>query len=99
MADEQPELNAAADDYFRTLPGLKYPPALATAFPRIVNTLFEFKDNKPKLRSYFDSLIEDGRGGRQGFPFDVLMSIQDLRELMLGDVNQFVMDDTTKWVS
>lgn len=99
MADEKPELNAAADDYFRTLAGLKYPQALATAYPRIVNTLFEFKDNKLKLRGYFDSLIEDARGGRQGFPFDVLMDIQALREVMLGDVNQFVLNDTTKWVS
>lgn len=36
---------------------------------------------------------------RQGFPFDVLMDIQALREFMLGDVNQFVADDSTKWVS
>ncbi|MBE0474579.1 hypothetical protein [Rhodoferax sp.] len=99
MADEPVQLQVDVDAYFRTLAGLKYPQALAMAFPRIVNTLFEFKDNKPKLRGYFDSLIEDARGGRQGFPFDVLMDIQDLREAMLGDVNQFVLDDTTKWVS
>jgi hypothetical protein len=99
MADEQAQLKADADDYFRTLAGLKYPQALVTAFPRIVNTLFEFKDNKLKLHDYFDSLVKDVRGGRQGFPFDVLMNLQDLREVMLGDVNQFVMDDTTKWVS
>ena len=99
MAEDQAQLKADAEAYFRTLAGLKYPQALATAFPRIVNTLFEFKDNKLKLRGYFDSLIEDARGGRHGFPFEVLMDIQDLRELMLVDVNQFVMDDTTKWVS
>lgn len=99
MTEEHAELKADADAYFRTLVDLKYPQALATAFPRIVNTLFEFKDNKLKLRDYFDSLIADVRGGRQGFTFEVLMDIQGLRELMLGDVNQVVMDDTTKWVS
>lgn len=99
MADDQPQLKAAADDYFRTLPGLKYPQALMDAFPRIANTIFDVKDDPPKLRGYFDSLINDERGGRRGFPFDVLMDIQDLREVMIGDVNQFVSDDTTKWVS
>lgn len=99
MADEQAQLKADADEYFRTLAGLKYPQALVTAFPRIANTLFEFKNNKLKLRAYFDSLIEDTRGGRHGFPFVVLMNLQDLREVMLGDVKRFGMDDTTKWVS
>jgi len=99
MADDQAQLKDAAADYFRSVQGLKYPQALADAFPRIANTLFELKDNKLNLRSYFDSLIADTRAGRHGFPFDVLMEIQELRETMIGDVNQFVMDDTTKWVS
>ena len=99
MADDQAQLNAAAADYFRSLQGLKFPQALADAYPRIANTIFDLKDDQLKLRSYFDSLIEDTRAGRHGFPFDVLMDIQELRETMIGDVNQFVMDDTTKWVS
>ena len=99
MADDQVHLKAEAADYFRSLQGLKYPQALADAFPRIANAIFDVKDNKLNLRNYFDSLIEDTRTGRHGFPFDVLMDLQDLREAMIGDVNQFVMDDTTKWVS
>ena len=99
MDDEKTQLNAAAADYFRSLAGLKYPQALADAHPRIANTIFELKEFQPRLRDYFDSLIADARGGRHGFRFDVLMDIQGLREVMLGDVNQFVLDDTTKWVS
>ena len=99
MAEDQAQLNAAAADHFRSLQGLKFPQALADAYPRIANTIFDLKDDQLKLRSYFDSLIEDTRAGRHGFPFDVLMDIQELRETMIGDVNQFVMDDTTKWVS
>ena len=99
MADDQAQLKDAAADYLRSVHGLKYPQALADAYPRIVNALFELKDDQLKLRNYFDSLIEDTRAGRHGFPFDVLMEIQELRETMIGDVNQFVMDDTTKWVS
>ena len=99
MTDDKPQLNAAADDFFRTLAGLKYPQALADEYPRIANAIFELKDDKPKLREHFDALTKNARGQRQGFPFAVLMNIQDLREIMLGDVNQFVLDDVNKWVS
>lgn len=99
MTDDIVQLSAAAEDYFRTLEGLKFPQALASQYPRIAQTIFNLKDDETQLRACFASLIEDARGDRQGFPFDVLMDIQTLRELMLGDVNQFVADDTTKWVS
>lgn len=99
MADEKPQLDKAAEDYFRALPDLKYPQALVDAYPRIVNKLFELKDSKVPLREYFDSLTNDTRGKRAGFPFSVLMNLQDVREIMLGDANGFVADDTTKWVS
>ncbi len=99
MSDDTVQLNAAAENYFRTLANLKYPLALAEQYPRIAQTIFNLKDDATQLRAYFSSLIEDARGDRHGFPFDVLMDIQALRELMLGDVNQFVADDTTKWVS
>lgn len=97
-ADEGP-LDAAADKYFRSVEGLKYPQALVDRFARIANKIVSLKGDKRQLRAYFDSLTSDDRGGRQGFPFSVLMEIQDLREAMLGDVNGFVLDDTTKWVS
>ena len=99
MAEDQVQLEGTAENYLRTLPGLKYPQALVDKFPRIVNMIVKLKDDKTKLRAYFDSLTNDTRGGRQGFPFNVLMNIQDLREAMLGDVTGFVLDDTTKWVS
>lgn len=99
MTDNIVQLNAAAEDYFRTLEGLKYPQALAEQYPRIAQTIFNLKDDETQLRACFASLIEDARGDRHGFPFDVLMDVQTLREFMLGDVNQFVADDTTKWVS
>ena len=99
MADEKPTLDKAADDYLRALPGLKYPQGLVDQFPRIANKLFELKDDKTKLRAYFESLTNDTRGKRNGFPFGVLMNLQDLRETMVGDATGFVADDTTKWVS
>lgn len=99
MTDDTAQLKSAAQDYFSTLAGLSYPQALADKYPRIAQTIFDLKDDETQLRACFASLIEDARGDRQGFPFDVLMDIQALREVMLGDVNRFVADDTTKWVS
>lgn len=99
MTDEIVQLSAEAENYFRTQAGWAYPQALADQYPRIAQTIFHLKDDPNGLRAYFASLIEDARGDRHGFPFDVLMDIQALREKMLGDVNQFVADDTTKWVS
>lgn len=99
MAEDKVQLDSAADNYFRALPGLKYPQALADEYPRIANKIFELKDDKRQLISYFDSLSNNTRGARQGFPFSVLMNIQDLREIMVGDTTGFVLDDSTKWVS
>ncbi len=103
MADDKPaekvQLDSTADTYFRSLTGLKYPQALVDQFPRVANRLAELKDDKPKLVEYFNSLTNNQRDKRNGFPFSVLMNIQDLREIMVGDANGFVLTDTTKWVS
>lgn len=97
--EDKPKLDGAADEYFRTLPGLKYPQALVDGYPRIANKIVELKDDKRQLVGYFESLSNNTRGTRQGFPFSVLMNIQDLREVMVGDATGFVLDDTNKWVS
>lgn len=93
---ENVELSVDADSYFRTLPGTDYPQALASGYPRIANAIVELRDDRAKLTQYFDSLLNDTRGGRQGFPFAVLMELQNLRDLMLGNV--FGPDDSTRWV-
>ncbi|HEX5805682.1 MAG TPA: hypothetical protein VFY31_05025 [Macromonas sp.] len=87
------------EDYLRNTPGLKYPQALATQFPRIVNQLVAAKADPDKLKAALRELTHDHRGKRQGFPFDVLMDLQDLQEFMLGEHGTgFVMDDINKWV-
>ncbi|HEX6005436.1 MAG TPA: hypothetical protein VFZ14_15740 [Burkholderiales bacterium] len=81
---EDVELSGEADDFFRTLPGDAYPQALVDQYPRIANTIVELRYDRAKLEDYFQSLLNDSRGGRQGFPFGVLMNLQNLREAMLG---------------
>jgi len=93
------QLSSEADAYFRSIEGLKYPQALVDQYPRIANQLAELKDSKTKLREYFKSLTNDERGNRAGFPFGVLMNLQDLRDAMLGPTDAFGFDEATKWVS
>lgn len=78
------ELSPEADDFFRTLPGDAYPQALVDQYPRIANTIVELRYDREKLGNYFQSLLNDSRGGRQGFPFAVLMNLQNLHDAMLG---------------
>lgn len=83
--DEKVELSHEADDFFRKLPGNEYPQALVDHYPRIANTIVELRFDRAKLDQYFQSLLNDSRGGRQGFPFAVLKELQNLHDLMLGD--------------
>lgn len=94
MADEV-QLSPEADDFFRSLPGDEYPQALVDAFPRIANQIVELREDRTHLKQYFDGLLSDTRGGRQGFSFKVLVDIQNLRELLLGSEGGL---DDTKWV-
>lgn len=97
--DQPIPLSAAAEQHLLALPGLKYPQALVLQFPRIVNRLVELKDDPDGLRQYFDELTHDARGGRHGFPFEVLMDLLALRERMLSDEPGLEVNDETKWVS
>ena len=93
------KLSGEADAYFRSLEGLTYPQVLVDQYPRIANQLAELKDSKTKLQEYFQSLTNDQRGSRAGFPFGVLMNLQDLRDAMLDPTDPFAFNEATKWVS
>ncbi|MEY4644912.1 MAG: hypothetical protein ACO3AC_10755 [Hylemonella sp.] len=99
--DEKIEtLSEAAEQYLRSQAQIKYPQVLASKFPRVVNRIVQLKDDRNKLNDYFHSLITDLRGNRKGFPFEVLMEIEDLRASMLGETTPLLHeDDRTKWVS
>lgn len=94
---EEVQLSPEAEDYFRTLDGNDYPQALVDAYPRIANSIVELRDDKQKLREYFDGLLNDIRGGRRGFSLGVLMDIQSLRDHMVGPPSGA--DEIIKWVS
>jgi hypothetical protein len=55
------------------------PMALAKTFPRIANTLTALWSRPDMLSGYLSDLLVDKRGGRQGFPADVLEELHALR--------------------
>jgi tankyrase len=60
--------------------GEQYPHALEDRFDRILTKIDELWD-RPEIQAYFSDLIIDKRGGRQGFPKEVLADILMLRDL------------------
>lgn len=58
--------------------------AAAEAFYRAL------RGNKEALRVYFEGLLTDDRGGRQGFPFPVIVNIQSLYDTMVGISDGFI---------
>jgi hypothetical protein len=62
------------------LPAVVAPRALAAQYPRIVNQLVLRLTYPAELADYVDSLLVDRRGGRRGFPADVLRDLVRLHE-------------------
>jgi hypothetical protein len=62
------------------LPSAAFPGALATHYPRIVNLIAMLWSHRIGCSAYFDELIIDRRGGRQGFPAAVKRDLLVLRD-------------------
>lgn len=69
-------VNAKFADVFRDKPD-KYPYRLEERFARIVNRITELWIT-PQLEHYFNELLVDQRGGRQGFPPDIMQELMTL---------------------
>jgi len=61
------------------LPRDVVPHALLSKFPRIANLVAVLWQDPSSLCRYLDDLLVDKRGGRQGFPLDVLRELFALR--------------------
>lgn len=62
------------------LPPDAFPGALATHYPRIVNLIARQWNDRNGCPAYFDELLVDRRGGRQGFPPAVKRDLLKLRD-------------------
>jgi hypothetical protein len=61
------------------LPRRIWPTALLRHFPRIANLVAAYWDHPVAMHAYFDELLVDRRGDRQGFPSAVLTDVLRLR--------------------
>jgi hypothetical protein len=95
MAEAASKLTPEAETYFKNLPADEYPAMLIEAYPRIANQIVALRNNKPDLAKYFESLLADERGNRQGFAFRILVEIQTLFDVMVGIPGGFA---NTNWM-
>ncbi|MCP5266166.1 MAG: hypothetical protein H6934_08625 [Burkholderiaceae bacterium] len=56
-------------------------------FPRVLERLAAVWHDPIEFRRTFDDLIMDDRGGRQGFPFEVVNELTDLQEYYFNEVH------------
>lgn len=68
--------NAKLAEVYRDTPN-KYPYLLEQRYPRILNRIAELW-REPQLDHYFEELLVDRRGGRQGFAADVMSHLMAL---------------------
>lgn len=95
-ADEQPALSGAAVVWLNELPERVRPVKTCARFPRIGNRLAELWDQPDACEAFFDDLLLDRRGDRQGFPADVAFEIAALKsyfETAVHPSRQTVWDD------
>lgn len=73
----------ASIQWFESLPRGVRPVALTTHYARIVNLIVRQWNENKACCAYFDDLLTDRRGNRQGFPRDVYRELKALREYYL----------------
>lgn len=72
-------LDSDALAWLRRLPPGRQPLRLAKRFPRLVNRIAWCWADAALADQVFDDLLTDRRGGRQGFPVDVVQELRRLR--------------------
>jgi len=83
-------LRPDAQKWLALLPEYARPKDLCATYPRIANRLAMIWANRPAVRSYFDDLLVDKRGGRIGFSPEIRTELARLRvyyETAMSDVH------------
>ena len=72
------ELNPAGEALLAYIEESARPKELAAAFPRIVNHMAKLWKIPREMNRYFEELLTDTRGKRNGFPLNILMELSTL---------------------
>jgi hypothetical protein len=74
------ELNAAGQALLAYIEESARPKELAAAYPRIVNHMAKLWKMPREMDRYFEELLTDTRGKRQGFALKILMELSTLND-------------------
>jgi hypothetical protein len=74
------ELSAAGQALLASIEESARPQELTAAFPRIVNRMAKLWKMPREMDRYFEELLTDTRGHRQGFPLRILMDLSTLKD-------------------
>ena len=74
------ELGAAGQALLASLEESARPKELAALFPRIVNRIARLWKMPRQMDRYFEELLTDTRGHRQGFPLSIRMDLSTLKD-------------------
>jgi hypothetical protein len=85
-APTEVRLSEQAESWLLALPEAVRPTKLAASYPRVVNRLCQTWRRPVEMDRYFEDLLTDRRGGRQGFPFSVAQEIASLSDYYRKDV-------------
>lgn len=84
MGEAARHLKPEAESFYKALPPADYPGKLIATYPRIANRIVALLGDKASLARYFEGLLADERGTRQGFDFGTLVEIQNLFDRLVG---------------
>jgi hypothetical protein len=73
-------LSVAATRLLASLPSKLSLAALIEQYPHVLNRLADVWRQAPVLEREFNELLMDQRGGRQGFPFNIVLELTALRD-------------------
>lgn len=79
LPPDQLKLQLDSMRWLLDLPALVRPLRLSRRYPRIVNKLAALWLAESPCRRYLNSLMLDERGGRQGFPLELVVELSNLR--------------------
>ncbi|MCO5106983.1 MAG: hypothetical protein M9907_07850 [Burkholderiaceae bacterium] len=85
LAREQ--LDARAQRLFASLPWAYRLPVTRQRFPHVLNRLAAEWEVPMRFLGLMDELLIDHRGNREGFPFDSVLELTNLREYYLNEVH------------
>jgi hypothetical protein len=72
--------------WLRSLPQYALPIETASAYPRVLNRIADVWRDKDELTAVWESLFNDGRKHRRGFPVKVRTELETLRALSIPPV-------------